>query len=179
MLRNKPDWWDSDEANLKNKVNQKQEQRDKAYEEHSGVKLKKKKVKLVKSDNIVIKELSDLLLQKDSVIDSLEVAISKIENKKQSLEVKERTLRKEYNKLYAENLVLKDIINNLDVSKLEQKQDIQSNDLFLTKDAPQDVVDLVWKTLSKTCHPDCGGSEEKMKLVNLARDTFYKDNGWK
>lgn len=175
MLRDRPSWWDSDKTNIKESFPKTRQ--DIAYEEHSGIKVKKKS-KLVKSDNTVIKELSNLLIRKDEVIDDLEVAISKLENTKQRLELQEKTLRNEYNRIYAENATLKDILNQLDTEKLKEKKS-KSNELFLTEDAPQEIVDLVWKTLSKTYHPDCGGTEEHMKAINLTRDEFYKSRGWK
>lgn len=51
--------------------------------------------------------------------------------------------------------------------------------LNLSEDAPKEVVDAVWKALSKKYHPDVGGDTEQMKKVNGARDEIYQMRGWR
>jgi hypothetical protein len=50
--------------------------------------------------------------------------------------------------------------------------------LHISKDAPREVIEAVYKALTRLHHPDKGGSEEKMKEINAARDQLFKERGW-
>lgn len=157
-----PNWWFSDEQNPKD-LKPIPKKKDKYLE------LSKK------NDNQVIKELSELLINKDEKIDKLESKLHLLESSSEETKFELAQLKKEYNQLYKENSILKDIISKLDTTTFINSS---SNPLFLFKEAPKDVVDSVFKTLSKLYHPDLGGSDEKMKSINLARDKFYQENKW-
>ena len=45
-------------------------------------------------------------------------------------------------------------------------------ELFLTVDAPPEIVTLVYRTLAKIHHPDHGGSTEKMQRLNAALEVL-------
>ena len=185
-----PNWWYSSEddqpTNAKNATVEEKLYRPNNYDQdiyNIDFNLKKKKhnkssnsSKHNQSDNQIIRELSSLLIEKGDLAERLEMKLSNLTSNYEELKSEVQFMKLEYSKIYNENCILKDIVNRLDTksNKVEDK-----NSLFLSKDAPQEIVDTVWKTLSKTYHPDCGGSEEKMKLINLDRDEFYKQNGWK
>lgn len=48
--------------------------------------------------------------------------------------------------------------------------------LFLTEDAPIEVVKVVYKALSRMYHPDTGGDSEKMTELNIAYNAITKTN---
>lgn len=157
-----PNWWFNDEQSPKDLKP-----------------ISKKKSKFLeisnKNNNQIIKELSELLVNKDEKIDKLEFKLRNLESDSESLKSKLAILKKEYNHLYEENSVLKDIISRLDTNSY---QETEFSSLFLSKKAPKEIVDIVFKTLSKLYHPDLGGSDEQMKSINLARDKFYQENKW-
>jgi hypothetical protein len=51
---------------------------------------------------------------------------------------------------------------------------------YLSKDAPKEVFDAVYKTLARKYHPDTGnGSQELMKQLNDIKDQVYSAKAWK
>lgn len=50
--------------------------------------------------------------------------------------------------------------------------------LYVTKDAPQEVVVAAYKALVFLNHPDRGGDEERIKEINAAKDFVFKNRGW-
>lgn len=51
--------------------------------------------------------------------------------------------------------------------------------LFLTADAPVEIVKAVYKKLSFMYHPDHGGDEEKLKEINAAYERIKAQRGIK
>jgi len=49
--------------------------------------------------------------------------------------------------------------------------------LGVRRDAPMDVVDAAYRTLSRQAHPDVGGSEAKQQRLNIAHETIQKERG--
>ncbi|MBI5571724.1 MAG: DnaJ domain-containing protein [Desulfomonile tiedjei] len=51
--------------------------------------------------------------------------------------------------------------------------------LEVTSDAGRDEVVKAWRKLARRYHPDAeGGDEERMKLINLAKDRIFLIRGW-
>lgn len=50
--------------------------------------------------------------------------------------------------------------------------------LFVSRDAPREIFDAVFRAAIKIYHPDVGGNEETMKEVNLIKDKIYVEKGW-
>jgi hypothetical protein len=51
--------------------------------------------------------------------------------------------------------------------------------LFVSRDAPQEVVEAAYRSLTKLYHPDKkGGSEDKMKALNIAKEAVFNERGW-
>jgi hypothetical protein len=51
---------------------------------------------------------------------------------------------------------------------------------YLSKDAPKEVFDAVYKALARKYHPDTGnGSQELMKQLNDIKDQVYSAKAWK
>lgn len=48
--------------------------------------------------------------------------------------------------------------------------------LFVTNDAPPEVITAAYRALAKLHHSDSGGSDERMKVINVAYDRIKK--GW-
>lgn len=46
------------------------------------------------------------------------------------------------------------------------------DDLFITSEAPPEVIDAAYRALVKKYHPDTGGSAEDMKRINIAYETL-------
>ncbi len=46
--------------------------------------------------------------------------------------------------------------------------------LFLTDDAPPEIVPVVYKALAKLCHPDKGGDVRQMQRINEAYEQIQK-----
>lgn len=51
--------------------------------------------------------------------------------------------------------------------------------LGLDPSAPDEVVRLVYRHLAQRCHPDHGGSQEAMALLNRAYEQISNERGWK
>ncbi|MFW6125493.1 MAG: J domain-containing protein [Chloroflexota bacterium] len=51
--------------------------------------------------------------------------------------------------------------------------------LHLSPSAPDDVVKIVYRHLSKKHHPDAGGSSEAMARLNGAYEEIARERGWK
>ena len=175
MSKSLPDWWDSDQGLSNNITNEQDEIYDIKFKKKQKVSKYKETESLTTQDS-VIKELSGLLVYKDDVIERLEQKLANLEIIYEDTKSEAKHFKNEYSKMYSEISLLKDIISRLDNGP---KKEVINSHLFLSEKAPQEVVDVVWKTLSKIYHPDTGGSDEKMKLINLERDRFYKERGWK
>ena len=190
MPVSKPDWWFDGESQPKKKStiydqSNSFHQADTLYKEfgeHSDIPPKKHKKKsslskFEKSDNQTIKELTRLLINKTQSVDDLQARAILLEDVNKRLELELKQYKTEHSNLYNEICILRKLIGDLDLDKPK----VQNNScaIFLDENAPQEIVDVVWKALSKIYHPDCGGSEEKMKMINLARDEFYQINNWK
>jgi hypothetical protein len=170
-----PNWWFRDEDESPHKKSEIPIDNVDLYDIKFPKKKKKHHIDISsKSDNQVIKELSELLIYKDNTIDGLETKLSHAETNYEETRSELKYLKKEYNRIYNENCLLKDIISKLDSNKPK----MIDNPLFLSEKAPKDIVEAVFKILSKSYHPDCGGSDEQMKSINLARDKFYSENKW-
>ncbi len=46
--------------------------------------------------------------------------------------------------------------------------------LHVAPDAPREVIEASYRALSRTAHPDAGGSEDAMKQLNAAKDAALK-----
>ena len=51
-------------------------------------------------------------------------------------------------------------------------------ELYVTTDAPKNVVIAAYKALLFECHPDRGGSEEQAKTINAAKNHIFEVKGW-
>ena len=176
LKTNFPSWWDNDESYSKSRVLEDSHQFD--NDDIFDIEFRKKETKtndFSKKKSRTIKELSNLLVCKDSHVEELEQKLSNLKLVLSSTKSEAEYFKSEYHRLYSEVSLLNDIIKRLDVNGSKKKD----NHLFLSEKAPKEVVDAVWKCLSKLYHPDAGGSEERMKLINLERDNFYRERNWK
>jgi len=168
-----PDWWynDGEENSSFNSIPTE------SVEEYKPQKIIRapKSSRLRKSDDRTLKELTDILVEKGALIEKLKRRLKKLKEECRELNSEVLLLRAEGSKLLEENVSLKRVISEIDLDKKIEKP----NALYLHESAPQEVVDAVYRVLTKTCHPDVGGSEESMKEINAARDKFYAANNWK
>jgi len=50
--------------------------------------------------------------------------------------------------------------------------------LYISHDAPKEVVDAAYKVMMSMNHPDKGGDAEMCVKINNAKDFIYKERGW-
>jgi hypothetical protein len=132
-----------------------------------------------------IVEVIDQLLDK---IDSQKKDVIELQSLLREEKRRRESLQNENNTLHSEMGKLRQVIRDLSYSKRDSARTPPPSpgpsantipDMYVLKTAPKEVFDAVYKALTKLYHPDKkGGSEEKQKKINLAKEEIYKERGW-
>lgn len=163
---NKPGWWDDGECRTTNPRSS----------------FTDKKVTPTLNKEIKDENLSVVV---NRLLDDIKNQSIKIED----LEYQNKILSKNYFSLSQKlveseriNEELRQIVRNLGYHHEEPKKSDSEIKvlpyLYISENAPKKLFDAVYRAAVKLHHPDTGGEEEVIKVINSLKDEIYKKKGW-
>jgi hypothetical protein len=138
------------------------------------------------SETIKKENLSVIL---DNLVSTIDLQKSEINELEYSLKIEKKNskiLLQKISELEDINANLKTILKTVgdkDIKALVdppvEEESVVIPHLFISKDAPKELFNAVYRAAIKIYHPDNhDGNEEIMKTINVIKDELYKSKGW-